>query len=217
MLLALDLSSPVCTLALADGPRLEPLLTRDFSASRGRAVISELDASLRAANRSRASLRGIVVGIGPGSYTGLRIACTAARTLAWALQIPCGGLSSFAATAFAAPAGTPVHLLLDAYRGEIYHAAFLREGDELSTLVAPRVVTPEVAVHAVPADALLIGELRFGGPGLRVWRERVAPSASELFALARARGVGLDGTGIAELGAPEPLYLRPAAFPPRTV
>ena len=92
-LLGLELSPDPCSLALLreDGQ----LATRQFGGERGRALLHEIDGLMREAGTERAELRGIVVGIGPGSYTGLRIACTAARSLAYALEIPVGGISSF--------------------------------------------------------------------------------------------------------------------------
>lgn len=216
MLLALDLSSATCTLALGAGPRLAAVAARDFSETRGRGLLAELDAALRDAGCQPELLRGVVVGTGPGSYTGLRIACAAARTLAWALHIPCGGLPSFAAAAFAAPAGAPVHLVLDAYRAEVYYAAYLREGETLRTLAEPRVMAPDAAAALIPRGARAIGEARWCGAAAAPWRVSTAPSAAELLALAHARGATAEGGGVAELGAPEPLYLRPAAFRPRT-
>lgn len=216
MLLALDLSSPRCTLALGDGPRLQAVATRDFSEARGRALIAELDALLAEAGAGRTRLHGIVVGTGPGSYTGLRIACTAARALAWALQVPCGGVCSFAASAFAAPPGGDVHVVLDAFRGEIYHAAYRRDGDALTTLVAPQVIAPAALAALIPPGARVIGDARFCTPPVEAWRTHAAPHAAELLALAHARGATADGGGVAALGPAEPLYLRPAAFKPRS-
>lgn len=217
MLLALDLASPVCTLALGAGPRLATVATRDFSEARGRALIAEVDAILGVAGIARAELRGVIAGTGPGSYTGLRIACAAARTLGWALRIPCGGLSSFEAAAFAAPPDEPVHVLLDAFRGEVYYAAYQRTGDALLTLVAPQVLAPADAAARVPRDARVIGDARFCTQSVTIWRAHAAPSAAELLALAHARGATADGAGVAALGPAEPLYLRPAAFRPRAV
>lgn len=216
MLLALDLSSPVCTLALGAGPRLTPVATRDFSEARGRALIAELDGTLRTAKLAREQLRGIVVGTGPGSYTGLRIACAAARTLGWALRIPCGGISSFAATAFAAAPGETLHILLNAYRGEVYYASYRHDGERLLTLEAPQVLAPELAASRIPQGARVIGDARFCAQTVEWVKEQTAPRATELLEWARACGAAEDGSGVAELGAAEPLYLRPAAFPPRS-
>lgn len=215
MLLALDLSSARCSLALGTGPRLEPVAARDFGEARGRALIAELEAALAGAGIGRAALRGVVVGVGPGSYTGLRIACAAARTLAWALRLPCGGVPSCAAAAFAAPPGEMLHFLLDAYRGEVYHACYAREDRALRTLAAPRVLAPAAAAALVAPGALVAGDARFCAAPVRLWRADPAPSGAELLAFALACGAAADGSGVAELGAPTPLYLRPAAFAPR--
>ncbi len=215
VLLALDLSAESCTLALGADPGLRVIGERDFSEGRGRAIISELEALLEASGVARESVRGVIVGIGPGSYTGLRIACTAARTLAWALEIPCVGLPSFAAAAFSAPPDREVHLLLNAFRGEVYHACYARSANDVVERVAPRVLTREQALSAVPAGALLLGDASLSHNSVTVLRPGTAPRASELLALAHARGARSDGRGMEGLGPARPLYLRPAAFPPR--
>lgn len=78
---------------------------------------------------------GIAVGVGPGSYTGIRIAVTAAKTLAWANDLPVVGISSLHALAWGglhsgwkqAEAEKGSHWvipLLDARRGQVYTALF---------------------------------------------------------------------------------------------
>ena len=141
-LLGLELSPDPCSLALLreDGQ----LATRQFGGERGRALLHEIDGLMREAGTERAELRGIVVGIGPGSYTGLRIACTAARSLAYALEIPVGGISSFDAAIAEAGEGI-THVVLDAYRGEVYHGTGACAQGEVRITQEPRVCQLELA------------------------------------------------------------------------
>jgi tRNA threonylcarbamoyladenosine biosynthesis protein TsaB len=213
-LLAFELSGPTCTAALVHGAGL--MTEAEFSGARGRALLSETDALLRAAGLRRADLRGVVVGTGPGSYTGLRIACAAASALGYALAIPCGGLGSLPAAALAAPAGTELHLLVDAFRGEVYHAAYRRTPAGLEELVAPQLLRRDEVAAAVPRNAFLAGDAQLCPHPTQALGAQVEPRATRLLELALLRGARLDGIGVAELGAPLPLYLRPAAFRPAT-
>jgi len=211
-LLAFELSGAECTAAL--GQDANSIREAEFSDARGRALLSETDALLRATGIARAELRGVIVGTGPGSYTGLRIACAAASALAYALRIPCGGLCSLEAAALAAPAGSEVHLLVDAFRGEVYHAAYRRSESGVHLLVAPEVLSRALVAAAVPPGSLLAGAADLCPHPTRLLSASAAPRAARLLTLAFQRGARADGTGVAELGPPLPLYLRPAAFRP---
>lgn len=205
--LALELSGPVSTVALARG---DAVTEREFPGERGRSLLAEVDALLHTAGAHPRDLDGIVAGTGPGSYTGLRIACTAARALSMALGIPAGGLSSFQAAALLAPPGAEVHLLLDAYRGEVYHAAYARAGAVAEALVPPRILTREAARAVVPAGALLLGDPALCANAVRSLAPRLCPRAIQLLELARTLGALESPSCLAELGAPAPLYLRSA-------
>ncbi|MGO4949551.1 tRNA (adenosine(37)-N6)-threonylcarbamoyltransferase complex dimerization subunit type 1 TsaB [Paenibacillus sp. DRB1-1] len=63
-------------------------------------VISELERLLNEEGLTRDDVDGIAVGIGPGSYTGIRIAVTAAKTLAWAWGVPVTSISTLHALAW---------------------------------------------------------------------------------------------------------------------
>ncbi|MGZ4268994.1 MAG: tRNA (adenosine(37)-N6)-threonylcarbamoyltransferase complex dimerization subunit type 1 TsaB [Solirubrobacteraceae bacterium] len=97
-----------------------------------RAVLAEAGADLAAVER-------IAVGVGPGTFTGLRIGIATARALAQASGAALAGVSTLRALAAAAAHDGPVLAVLDARRGEAFAAAW--EGDR--ELLAPVAVAPE--------------------------------------------------------------------------
>lgn len=208
MILALELSGPRNSVALWNGTETAEI---DFSEQRGKGLMQAAQSLLADANAQRSDLHGILVGIGPGSYTGLRIACSAGIMLGYALDLPCAGLPSFDAAAFAQNLqGERLHLILDAYRKEVYHATYLRRGDSLETLQMPQVISLEEGETRVGSDAFL-GDAKLASGG-----RALAPScqahAVDLLAYARALGMTHSAEGLSALSPAEPLYLRPAAF-----
>jgi tRNA threonylcarbamoyladenosine biosynthesis protein TsaB len=108
MILVLDTATrtPVVALAAADGT----ILAERHWESRhrhGEELLARLDEVLAEAGASRRALTGVVVGTGPGSFTGLRIGLATAKTIAYALSIPIVGISSTRALALAAATADP--------------------------------------------------------------------------------------------------------------
>lgn len=85
-----------------------------------------VDALLAEAGLRLSDLSGIAFGAGPGSFTGLRIACGLAQGLAFGAGLPVVGVSTLEALAQASGAHRVI-ACLDARIGEIYHAAYQRE------------------------------------------------------------------------------------------
>ncbi len=110
--LAFDTATAVATVALVDGE--EVLAERRSRAAR---VLAEAHLMLVDAGRSPGELTRLVVGTGPGSFTGIRIGLATARGVALALDVPVAGVSTLAALAAGASASVP---LIDARRREVF-------------------------------------------------------------------------------------------------
>ena len=110
--LAFDTATEVATSALVDDG--EVLGER---VSRAQTLLEDVDALLRRGGAHAADLGALAVGIGPGSFTGVRIGLAAARGLALALDLPGAGVSTLDALAAGAPGAVPV---VDARRREIF-------------------------------------------------------------------------------------------------
>jgi tRNA threonylcarbamoyladenosine biosynthesis protein TsaB len=110
--LAFDTATRVATAALVrDGTVLGERVSRAVS------VLEDADELLREAGAEQRDLTGLVVGTGPGSFTGLRLGLAAARGLAFALDVPVAGVSTLRALAAGSPGALPV---VDAGRREVF-------------------------------------------------------------------------------------------------
>ena len=148
----------------------------------------------------------VAFGAGPGSFTGLRIACGVAQGLAFARGLPVLGVSTL--EAIAQESGAPrVVACLDARMGEVYYAALEKDGERWREVVPAQCVAPQRARSPAGAGWIGCGNgfTVYGNLGLaRVFAD-VHPSATAVATLAGPRlaaGEGVD----AALAAP--IYLR---------
>jgi tRNA threonylcarbamoyladenosine biosynthesis protein TsaB len=110
--LAFDTATAVATSALVDG---EEVLGERVS--RAQTLLEDVDALIRQAGAHPSDLDRLAVGLGPGSFTGVRIGLAVARGLALSLDLPGSGVSTLAALAAGAPGALPV---VDAKRREVF-------------------------------------------------------------------------------------------------
>jgi tRNA threonylcarbamoyladenosine biosynthesis protein TsaB len=128
-LLALDTSTPSASLALltAEG-RIVPGAIHP-GPRHGRLLVPSIHALLQSAGCRPADLDGVAVGLGPGSYTGLRIGVTAAKVLAFATRARLLPLDSMELIARNAPGDAArISVVADAQRHDLYVADFHRDG-----------------------------------------------------------------------------------------
>lgn len=212
-LLAFELATEACSVALwLDGEVRE----RFELAPRRHAELALPWAEdlLREAGVRRSELDAIAVGRGPGAFTGVRLAIAVAQGIALALDRPVVPVSTLAALASQADAPR-VLAAIDARMGEVYAAAFERQGDALVALAPERVLVPgDVALPGDGNDWVGVGT-GFGAVegalasalGARFARidAQALPHAADvarLGARAFARGEGLAPERV------EPAYLR---------
>jgi tRNA threonylcarbamoyladenosine biosynthesis protein TsaB len=154
-ILAIDTSTEFLSLALwLDGI----VLSRDILAGQthSKQILPTLRALLDEANIELKALDGIAFGAGPGSFTGLRIACGVAQGLAFGANLPVVGVSTLQALAQQSGAEKVV-ACLDARMGEIYHAAYEKQNGEWQEVSAPALFKPEDVPKVIGGDWVGVG------------------------------------------------------------
>jgi tRNA threonylcarbamoyladenosine biosynthesis protein TsaB len=192
--------------ALLDGRRPIAVASHDRENAHDASLQPLIEQVLAEAGWSPHQLERLAVGIGPGSFTGLRVGIAFAHGLSEGLQIPLVGVSSLQAMA-AAASDQDRRLrvpLLDARRGEFFVAAYTPEGSELlPAQIAKDVAAVEQIIEQLPAAALLLGA---------AWdplAAKLAHERGEQTDLPHARWVALLGTELELTSSARPLYLRP--------
>ena len=115
LILAFDTATGVATSALVDDGEL-----LGEWASRAQTLLEDVDALLRQGGARPRDLEALAVGVGPGSFTGVRIGLATARGLGLALDLRGAGVSTLDALSAGAPGALPV---IDARRREVFTIA----------------------------------------------------------------------------------------------
>jgi tRNA threonylcarbamoyladenosine biosynthesis protein TsaB len=126
--LALDTATPRAAVAVATSGGAIHVARSDPQARHGRNLVPAIRDLLRQAGLDVAAIDLFAAGLGPGSYTGLRVGVTAAKLLAYAAGRPLVGFDSLEAIAWNAPADAlRITVIADAQRGDLYTADFGRD------------------------------------------------------------------------------------------
>jgi tRNA threonylcarbamoyladenosine biosynthesis protein TsaB len=214
-ILALDASTDICAVALGDGvswhERSEIAGQRhsELLLPMIRALLAEFGATL-------AQVDGIAFGAGPGSFTGLRIACGVAQGLALGADLPVVGVSTLEAIAQTRrdqSGGDRVIAAIDARMREAYVGASERDLGRWREVVAPVVVSPDAAPIPEGGGWIAAGSgfsaypslLERYGAAISENDPSVAPGATAIGKLALPRFAAGDGASARDAA---PLYIR---------
>lgn len=206
--LAIDVSGPLGGAALLgpEGVRIERVPP---AVRRGRDLVPAVARLLAAWGLAPNDLDLVACGVGPGSFTGIRIAIATAATLAYAAGVPVLDVGSLHGIAANAPeTNGRVVVLLDARQGRVFRGRFRREEEGLVAEGDYDVPTAEDAAAALPPLAFVLGDALLKHPGLFAGFKGTAEAPVRPDVLARlAAARFLKG----ERKRPEelrPLYLR---------
>jgi len=140
-ILALDTATSACTVAVVDGESVLAELTLQVPRAHSTRLMPLVAQALKESGLDRRDLDAVAVGVGPGSFTGLRIGLATAKGLAFALDKPCVGVCTLKAMAYGTGAQEGLVVsLLDARRGQVYagiYAAGGRDPAAWEELVGP--------------------------------------------------------------------------------
>jgi len=182
-------------------------------------IVRLIDFALGRIGVRPADLDGVVVGDGPGSFTGLRIGWAAAKGLGQETGLQLVAVPSLLAAAAGAAVklgAVPIAACFDALRGEVYGALYVVHPDRVETLVAPATTTLAEFARASPVVPRLVvgdGATRYADAAL-AWTGAPPVALASLPPLARMLLSLFSRTGAAraidDVPAAEPVYGRPA-------
>jgi tRNA threonylcarbamoyladenosine biosynthesis protein TsaB len=216
-LLVLETSGGIGQVGLAIGPALIARRSLDETRRHARDLVPAIAELWRTHGWRPHDLTAVIVSLGPGSYTGLRVGVMSAKALAFAVGIPIAGVPTFHALARQAIVDAlRLDVIADARQHNLYVQRFSR-----SRLSDP--FAPAQPLNIVPAAAWVQGlaqDMAVTGPGLRVAQRllaesnRVAPADQWEPSIASVLAVGWERLVRGDRDAPvavEPIYLRPSS------
>lgn len=216
-ILALDSSTGIGSVAVGDATGVFAEVIRNVGPGHSSALLPAAEEVLESARLRPADLAAVVVGEGPGSFTGLRIAGATAKGMLQALRVPLYGYSGLLATAAAAwSAAGPVCALFDARRRDVFAACYrFGPGGGVTVEMEPAAMALDAVIARYRGGELPLfvgeGALRHAEELERELGVRVGPAH---LALPRASALVWLAATLPEMGrvedpsAWEPEYLR---------
>jgi tRNA threonylcarbamoyladenosine biosynthesis protein TsaB len=217
-LLAFDTSGAFGSVAVGTGATV--LVTQTLAAPQEHAsrLVPVIDRVLADAGLAVAALEGIVVGEGPGSFTGVRVAAATAKGLAHALGLPLWTESSLAAAAMAEDVGPIRYVLFDARSDRVYGACYGVGSHSVQEIVEPHGGRLRDVLHGdVSPGAVFVGDgarrhrAAIEGAGFPVGEGQTRSLAEGLL---RLQAIRADAGPVEHVSSWEPRYVRASSAEP---
>ena len=214
--LAIDTSGPLGSVAVGRGGTslAQGVMTTPSSHAAG--LLPLVEETLDRADLTLRDLSDIVVGEGPGSFTGVRVAAATVKGLRRALQVPVYAVSSLAAVAMTVEEASLRYVLFDARSTRVYAACFEIEAAAVRTVVPAHATELEDLLRSEPGQGVL-----FVGDGAEKHRTTLeaagfavglhSPEVSPAVGLLRYLSICQDALPVRDVGTWEPEYLRPSS------
>ena len=218
-LLAIDTSSVACSVALAYGGEISERY-EEQPREHTRLLVPMIESVLQDAGIELAQLDAIVLGNGPGSFIGMRIAASVAQGLAHGAElgiVPVSSLAAVAAEVFTDRPEEYVAVAQDAHMAEVYFGLFQRDANGLPEPVIPERIQAQEAipelVDLADGSAIAAGDgwnrypqlLEANRGALQEQASTLYPRASHLLPLGEVAFAAQDALQAAEI---QPAYLR---------
>lgn len=212
--LAIETSTQTGSVAVGHGRAVLAEVVLGLRVKQSETLLPAIDFALASAHVAKSDLSRIIVGGGPGSFTGLRVAGASAKALARALRVPMFAYSGLAALAASTAVQSAVCALFDARRDEVYAAAYRFPGfTEVEVLMQPAPRSLEAVLESIEVrNHLFIGDgalrhsdaIRAAGGVVAPAHFAVPRAAALLWLSDLAPAMGR----VEDIAAWEPLYLR---------
>lgn len=217
IVLGIDTSGYANAVGVIDGDKVLADFTFEARTDSLEKIVANLDVALRSAGLTLKDVKGIGVGLGPGSWTGIRVGVTVAKILAFSADKPVAGVPTLEALAGGAGDEAPLICpVISAGTGDMVYAAFyhaqdgsiIRTGEyyvgDVSGL-AKMVKEPTVFVGTEAEAYCRLISLALAPPGISVSAVAAAPSGSAVARLAAGRLEHGESDNVLAL---TPLYLK---------
>ena len=186
--LALDTSTNLCSVAVISQENVIEI-QRDLPRAHNQHILTMIDEAL--GERALSSIDLIVCGVGPGSFTGIRVAVGVAQGLGWSLDVPVLPVCSLASQAqsISRPVGSRILSVMDAQIGQVYWAWFEMTATGIAELKGPTVSIPSEVTEPGGQDLAQAGDLYAiaGDGGHLLFETHAGLCDVELLAEARPR------------------------------